>query len=123
MEESRWLLQMEFSQTGLVSQFCTVEALITGIVDKWASVLRPRRKLFTIGMVIVLYLLGLPMVTELLDLFMTWDWATYFHDYGQENSKYLRVNPQVAVVLLEKRCVISRNVLTHQPLHFVIQTF
>ncbi|XP_076364085.1 uncharacterized protein LOC143253698 isoform X5 [Tachypleus tridentatus] len=54
-------------------------------------------------MVIVLYLLGLPMVTELLDLFMTWDWATYFHDYGQENSKYLRVNPQVAVVLLEKR--------------------
>ncbi|XP_076343033.1 uncharacterized protein LOC143243129 isoform X4 [Tachypleus tridentatus] len=19
------------------------------------------------------------------DLFMTWDWATYFHDYGQEN--------------------------------------
>ncbi|XP_076344140.1 exocyst complex component 6-like isoform X4 [Tachypleus tridentatus] len=33
---------------------------------------------------------------------MTWDWATYFHDYGQENSKYLRVNSQVAVVLLEK---------------------
>ncbi|XP_076329530.1 uncharacterized protein LOC143235340 isoform X8 [Tachypleus tridentatus] len=39
---------------------------------------------------------------QLLDLFMTWDWSTYFHDYGQENSKYLRVNPQVAVVLLEK---------------------
>ncbi|XP_076329524.1 uncharacterized protein LOC143235340 isoform X5 [Tachypleus tridentatus] len=39
---------------------------------------------------------------KLLDLFMTWDWSTYFHDYGQENSKYLRVNPQVAVVLLEK---------------------
>ncbi|XP_076305430.1 exocyst complex component 6-like isoform X1 [Tachypleus tridentatus] len=38
----------------------------------------------------------------ILDLFITWDWATYFHDYGQENSKYLRVNPQVAVVLLEK---------------------
>ncbi|XP_076344178.1 exocyst complex component 6-like isoform X4 [Tachypleus tridentatus] len=30
------------------------------------------------------------------------DLATYFHDYGQENSKYLRVNPQVAVVLFEK---------------------
>ncbi|XP_076325907.1 exocyst complex component 6-like isoform X4 [Tachypleus tridentatus] len=33
---------------------------------------------------------------------MTWDWSTYFYDYGQENSKYLKVNPQVAVVLLEK---------------------
>ncbi|XP_076305434.1 uncharacterized protein LOC143222617 isoform X5 [Tachypleus tridentatus] len=22
----------------------------------------------------------------ILDLFITWDWATYFHDYGQENS-------------------------------------
>ncbi|XP_076325912.1 exocyst complex component 6-like isoform X9 [Tachypleus tridentatus] len=39
---------------------------------------------------------------QLLDLFMTWDWSTYFYDYGQENSKYLKVNPQVAVVLLEK---------------------
>ncbi|XP_076339185.1 exocyst complex component 6B-like isoform X7 [Tachypleus tridentatus] len=39
---------------------------------------------------------------KLLDLFMTWDWSTYFYDYGQENSKYLKVNPQVAVVLLEK---------------------
>ncbi|XP_076329538.1 exocyst complex component 6-like isoform X11 [Tachypleus tridentatus] len=47
---------------------------------------------------------------QLLDLFMTWDWSTYFHDYGQENSKYLRVNPQVAVVLLEKH--ILREVLT-----------
>ncbi|XP_076314089.1 uncharacterized protein LOC143226683 [Tachypleus tridentatus] len=44
---------------------------------------------------------------QLLDLFMTWDWATYFHDYGQENSKYLRVNPQVAVVLLENISSIS----------------
>ncbi|XP_076325910.1 uncharacterized protein LOC143233504 isoform X7 [Tachypleus tridentatus] len=27
---------------------------------------------------------------QLLDLFMTWDWSTYFYDYGQENSKYLK---------------------------------
>ncbi|XP_023239955.1 exocyst complex component 6B-like isoform X3 [Centruroides sculpturatus] len=39
---------------------------------------------------------------QLLDLFMTWDWSTYFHDYGQESSKYLRVNPQTAIILLEK---------------------
>ncbi|XP_063231867.1 exocyst complex component 6B isoform X2 [Bacillus rossius redtenbacheri] len=39
---------------------------------------------------------------QLLDLFMSWDWPTYFHDYGQENSKYQRVNPGTAVALLEK---------------------
>ncbi|XP_076329486.1 exocyst complex component 6-like isoform X4 [Tachypleus tridentatus] len=53
---------------------------------------------------------------KLLDLFMTWDWSTYFHDYGQENSKYLRVNPQVAVVLLEKH--ILREVLTKIIAHY-----
>ncbi|XP_076339186.1 uncharacterized protein LOC143240517 isoform X8 [Tachypleus tridentatus] len=32
----------------------------------------------------------LDMMPQLLDLFMTWDWSTYFYDYGQENSKYLK---------------------------------
>lgn len=39
---------------------------------------------------------------QLLDLFMSWDWPTYFHDYGQENSKYQQVNPNTAISLLEK---------------------
>ncbi|XP_014255185.1 exocyst complex component 6B isoform X2 [Cimex lectularius] len=39
---------------------------------------------------------------QLLDLFMSWDWPTYFHDYGQENSKYQQVNPNTAIILLEK---------------------
>nr|CAG4643743.1 EOG090X01NK [Lepidurus arcticus] len=39
---------------------------------------------------------------QLLDLFMAWDWSTYFHDYGQDGSKYLRVSPHRAVTLLEK---------------------
>uniref|UniRef100_UPI00358F2CF4 exocyst complex component 6B-like isoform X2 n=1 Tax=Myxine glutinosa TaxID=7769 RepID=UPI00358F2CF4 len=39
---------------------------------------------------------------QLLDLFMVWDWSTYLADYGQPNSKYLRVNPGTALVLLEK---------------------
>ncbi|RZF44474.1 hypothetical protein LSTR_LSTR002247 [Laodelphax striatellus] len=39
---------------------------------------------------------------QLLDLFMAWDWPTYFHDYGQENSKYQQVNPNTAIILLEK---------------------
>ncbi|CAH1390512.1 unnamed protein product [Nezara viridula] len=39
---------------------------------------------------------------QLLDLFMSWDWPTYFHDYGQENSKYQHVSPNTAIILLEK---------------------
>ena len=39
---------------------------------------------------------------QLLDLFMTEDWSTYFHDYGSENSKYLRVSPHNAIIVVEK---------------------
>ncbi|XP_012286847.1 exocyst complex component 6B isoform X3 [Orussus abietinus] len=39
---------------------------------------------------------------QLLDLFMSWDWPTYFHDYGHESSKYNLVPPNMAVLLLEK---------------------
>ncbi|XP_017797269.1 PREDICTED: exocyst complex component 6B [Habropoda laboriosa] len=39
---------------------------------------------------------------QLLDLFMSWDWPTYFHDYGHETSKYNLVTPNMAVLLLEK---------------------
>uniref|UniRef100_A0A1B6C9M8 Exocyst complex component n=1 Tax=Clastoptera arizonana TaxID=38151 RepID=A0A1B6C9M8_9HEMI len=39
---------------------------------------------------------------QLLDLVMSWDWPTYFHDYGQDNNKYNRVNPNTAIILLEK---------------------
>uniref|UniRef100_A0A5F9CQL6 Exocyst complex component n=1 Tax=Oryctolagus cuniculus TaxID=9986 RepID=A0A5F9CQL6_RABIT len=39
---------------------------------------------------------------QLLDLFMVWDWSTYLADYGQPTSKYLRVNPNTALTLLEK---------------------
>ncbi|XP_018576689.1 exocyst complex component 6 [Anoplophora glabripennis] len=39
---------------------------------------------------------------EILDLLISWDWPTYFHDYAQETSKYKKVNPEIAIVLLEK---------------------
>lgn len=39
---------------------------------------------------------------QLLDLFMAEDWSTYFHDHGKETSRYLRVNPSLALLLLEK---------------------
>ncbi|CAN2388303.1 vesicle docking involved in exocytosis [Pristimantis euphronides] len=39
---------------------------------------------------------------QLLDLFIKWDWSTYLADYGQPNCKYLRVNPNTALTLLEK---------------------
>lgn len=39
---------------------------------------------------------------EILDLFISWDWPTYFHDYAQETNKYKKVTPDIAIVLLEK---------------------
>ena len=40
---------------------------------------------------------------QLLDLFLSWDWTTYFADFGKtENNKYQRVTPATALVLLEK---------------------
>ncbi|XP_011874508.1 PREDICTED: exocyst complex component 6B isoform X1 [Vollenhovia emeryi] len=39
---------------------------------------------------------------QLLDLFMSWDWPTYFHDYGHDSNKYDLVTPNMAVLLLEK---------------------
>jgi hypothetical protein len=40
---------------------------------------------------------------QLMDLFTEMDsWSTYFADYGKQDSKYLRVNPQTALTVLEK---------------------
>ncbi len=39
---------------------------------------------------------------QILDLFIGWDWTTFFADFGKPGSKYLRVNPGNAVILLEK---------------------
>ncbi|XP_071949285.1 exocyst complex component 6B-like isoform X1 [Antedon mediterranea] len=39
---------------------------------------------------------------QLLDLFMAWDWSSYLADHGQSRSKYSRVNPNTAIILLEK---------------------
>lgn len=39
---------------------------------------------------------------QLIDLFMDWDWSTYFADFGKQHSKYLRVKPTTALALLEK---------------------
>ena len=47
-------------------------------------------------------LLSFSDLRQLLDLFVSWDWSTYLADYGNSSSKYIRVKPESAIVLLDK---------------------
>ncbi|XP_046448540.1 sodium- and chloride-dependent GABA transporter 1-like [Daphnia pulex] len=49
---------------GIDSEFCVVEAFVTGIVDNWPNQLRKCRRLFVVATIIVIFLLSLPMITE-----------------------------------------------------------
>merc|ERR1719360_168796 len=74
---------------GIDSQFCCAESLITGLVDNWASVLRPNRQKFVTGLLIFMFFLGMPMITQggvfifqLMDFYaasgMSLLWYTFF---------------------------------------------
>jgi len=39
---------------------------------------------------------------QLLDLVIQGDWCSYLHDYGSEKNKYLRVQPNTLLAVLEK---------------------
>lgn len=49
---------------GIDSQFCTVESFVTGIVDEWPNFLRPKRKSFTLFVVVIHFILGISMITS-----------------------------------------------------------
>uniref|UniRef100_A0A0K2UG62 Uncharacterized protein n=1 Tax=Lepeophtheirus salmonis TaxID=72036 RepID=A0A0K2UG62_LEPSM len=49
---------------GIDTEFCSVESLITGIVDNWSTQLLPHRNKVAMGVCVCLFFLGLPMVTE-----------------------------------------------------------
>lgn len=49
---------------GIDTEFCSVESLITGIVDNWQEKLLPHRRKVAAVVCTVCFLLGLPMVTN-----------------------------------------------------------
>ena len=53
-----------FQVLGVDSEFCNVEALVTGIVDNWPNTLMKHRRLFTVGLCLFMFCAGLPMCTE-----------------------------------------------------------
>ena len=52
---------------GVDSEFCNVEAFVTGVVDHFSEYLRPIRRKFTLGVVCLMMVLGIPMVTRVRD--------------------------------------------------------
>jgi SNF family Na+-dependent transporter len=60
------LLTVCFQLLGIDSGFCLVEAFITGIVDNWSEELRPHRGKFTVAVCSIMFLLGIPMVTNVM---------------------------------------------------------
>ena len=49
---------------GVDSEFCNVEALVTGIVDNWPDQLLKHRRKFTVALCALLFCLGIPLVTN-----------------------------------------------------------
>ena len=49
---------------GVDSEFCNVEALVTGIVDNWPDQLLKHRRKFTIALCFGLFCLGLPLCSH-----------------------------------------------------------
>lgn len=49
---------------GIDSAFCLVESFITGFMDNWSTFLRPHRVMFTTIVCVIMFLLGIPMVTQ-----------------------------------------------------------
>ena len=46
------------------SEFCNVEAVVTGFVGMWPRLLRPRRKQFAVFVCVASFALGIPMCTQ-----------------------------------------------------------
>jgi len=49
---------------GVDSEFCNVEAVVTGFVDMWPTLLRPHRKKFAVFVCVMSFALGIPMCTQ-----------------------------------------------------------
>ena len=47
-------------------------------------------------------LLAFADLRQLLDLFLNEDWSVYLADYGKPKAKYIRVQPHVAISIMEK---------------------
>ena len=65
---------------GVDTEFCSVESLITGIVDNWSDKLLPHRKKVALGICVSLFLAGLPMCTNVSLYFTLKLLLPYFHD-------------------------------------------
>jgi solute carrier family 6 GABA transporter-like protein 1 len=73
---------------GVDSEFCNVEALVTGIVDNWPDQLLKHRRKFTVALCALLFCLGIPLVTNV-SLIENLDFLLLdLHLHKQRNTVY-----------------------------------
>ena len=79
---------------GVDSEFCNVEALVTGLVDNWPQYLLKHRRLFTVGLCFFMFLCGVPMCTEvtfILCLIKCNNKDNFFKEKDIDNQNLFRV--------------------------------
>ena len=75
--------QLPLQILGVDSEFCNVEALVTGLVDNWPHLLRPHRKKFAVLVCVLSFCAGLPMCTQVSQIF------TVDHDHDLQGGVYV----------------------------------
>ena len=90
---------------GVDSEFCNVEALVTGLVDNWPQYLLKHRRLFTVGLCFFMFLCGVPMCTEVACRLLLDDFLENFNSFYQKDNDVQNMVLVITKFLVLGRCV------------------
>ena len=116
---------------GVDSEFCNVEALVTGIVDNWPDQLLKHRRKFTVALCAFLFCLGIPLITNVgvkLYLFLVHNYSIkggifmfQLMDFYSCSGMFLNLGLAFSVTILSMKWVICDEMIlsTFEDLKFM----